>query len=70
MDISTNFMLIIVSLFTEKTWYLIMLRIIKKIFIGLLTRLVNASDHTKCVSLIYILMNFTKEFYYYPYAVK
>ena len=28
-----------------------MLALIKKIFIGLLTALVNGSDHTKCVSL-------------------
>ena len=30
----------------------ILLGLIKKIFIGLLTGLVNASNHTKCVSLI------------------
>ena len=28
-----------------------MFGIIEKIFIGLLTRIVNASNHTKCVSL-------------------
>ena len=28
-----------------------MLRLIKKVFIGLLTGLVNGSNHTKCVSL-------------------
>ena len=36
----------------KKTWYKSMLGLIKKIFIGLLTGLVNGSNHTKCVSLI------------------
>ena len=51
-----------------------MLSLIEKISIGLLTVLVNASNHTKCVSLsnqnvlfnlpllIYILMNAVKNF--------
>ena len=57
-----------------------MFGIIKKKVIGLLTGLVNAYNHTKCVSLsnqkceiqhtfiYYILMN--QEFYYYPFTVK
>ena len=32
-------------------WYKIMLEIILKMFIGLLTGLVNGSNHTKCASL-------------------
>ena len=50
-----------------------MLGLIKKIFYGILTGLVNGSNHTKCVSLsnqkykiqpilIYILMNTVKNF--------
>ena len=35
----------------KRTWYKIMFGLIKKIFIGLLTGLVNGSNHTKCVSL-------------------
>ena len=35
----------------KRKWYKIMLALIKKIFIGLLTALVNGSNHTKCVSL-------------------
>ena len=35
----------------QKTWYKIMFGLIKKIFIGLLTGLVNGSNHTKGVSL-------------------
>ena len=33
------------------TWYEIIFGLIKKIFIGLLTGIVNASNHTKCVLL-------------------
>ena len=32
-------------------WYKIIFMLIKKIFIGLLTGLVNGSNHTKCVLL-------------------
>ena len=35
----------------KETWYKAMFGFIKKIFIGLLTSIVNASNHTKCVSL-------------------
>ena len=35
----------------KRTWYKIMFGLIKKIFIRLLTGLVNGSNHTKCVSL-------------------
>ena len=34
-----------------KKTYKIMFRLIKKIFIGLLSGIVNGSNHTKCVSL-------------------
>ena len=59
-----------------------MFGLIKKIFIGLITGLVNGSNHTKCVSLSnqkYMtqptLINlhpnkYSQEFYYYPFAVK
>ena len=65
-----------------KTWYKIMLGIIKKIFIALLSSIVNASNHTKCVSLsnqkcmiqptlINLHLNeYSQEFHYYPFAVK
>ena len=55
-------------------WNKIIFGLIKKIFIGLLTGLVNRSNHTKCVLLsnqkcmiqptllIYILMNTVKNF--------
>ena len=35
----------------KKTWYKILFGSIKKVFIGLLTGLVNGSNHAKCVSL-------------------
>ena len=59
-----------------------MFGLIKKIFIGLLTDLVNGSHHTKCVSLSNqkfmtqpTLINlhpneYSQEFHYYPFAVK
>ena len=59
-----------------------MLGIIKKMLIGLLTGLVNGSNHTKCVLLSNqkcmnqrTLINlhpheYSQEFYYYPFAVK
>ena len=59
-----------------------MFRLIKKIFIGLLTDLVNGSNHTKCVLLSNqkcmtqpILINlhpneYSQEFYYYLFSVK
>ena len=36
----------------KKAWYKIMFGLIKKILIGLLTGLVNGSNHTKCIMLI------------------
>ena len=59
-----------------------MFGLIKKIFIELLTGLVNGSNHTKCVSLSNqkcmiqpTLTNlhpdeFSQELHYYPFAVK
>ena len=59
-----------------------MFGLIKKIFIGLLTGLVNGSNHTKCVSLSnqkcmtqLTLMNlhphkYSKEFHYFPFEFK
>ena len=64
------------------TWYKIMFGLIKKIFIGLLTCIVSASNHTKCVllnnhkcmiqpTLINLHPNeYSQEFHYYPFAVK
>ena len=59
-----------------------MFGLIKKIFIGLLTGLVNASNHTKCISLSNqkceiqpTLINshpdeYKQEFHYCPFSVK
>ena len=59
-----------------------MFRLIKKIFIGLLSGLVNGSNHLKCLSLSNqkcmiqpTLINlhpndYSQEFHYYPFAVK
>ena len=59
-----------------------MFGLIKKIFIGLLTGLVNGSNHTKCISLSNqkcmtqpILINlhpneYSQECHYYPFSVK
>ena len=66
----------------KRTRYKIMFGLIKKIFIGLLTGLVNGSNHTKCTSLsnqkcmtqpsiINLHPNeYSQEFHYYPFAVK
>ena len=66
----------------KRTWYKKMFGLIKKIFNGLLTGLVNGCYHTKCVSLknqkcmtqptlISLPPNeYSHEFYYYPFAVK
>ena len=66
----------------KKTWYKTMFGLIKKMFIGLLTSIVSASNHTKCVSLSNqkcmiqpILINlhpneYGQELHYYPFAVK
>ena len=59
-----------------------MFEIIKKMFSGLLTALVNASNHTKCASLsnlkceiqpIFINLHpneYSQKFHYYPFTVK
>ena len=59
-----------------------MLRIIKKMLFVLLSSIVNASNHTKCVSLSYqkcmiqpTIINlhpneYSQEFLYYPFSVK
>ena len=59
-----------------------MIRLIKKIFIGLLIRIVNASNHTKCVSLsnqkceiqrTFVNLHpneYSQEFHYYSFTVK
>ena len=66
-------------IFNEKTWYRIMFGLVKKIFIGLLTRLVNGSNHTKCVWLgnrkCMTFINLhpnecSQEFHYYPLGVE
>ena len=66
----------------KRTWYIIMLELTKKIFIGLLTGIVNGSIHTKCISfgnqqcmiqltLINLHLNaYSQEFHYYPFAVE
>ena len=63
----------------KRTYYKIMFGLIKKIFIGLLSRIVNASNHTKCVSLsnqkrvilptlINLHLNeYSQKFHYYPF---
>ena len=59
-----------------------MYRLIKKIFMGLLISIINAYNHTKCVSLsdqkcmiqptlINLHSNeYSQEFHYYPFVVK
>ena len=66
----------------ETTWYKIMVELIKKMFIGLLISLENASNHVKCISLSnqkYIIqptlinlhpVEYSEELHYYPFAVK
>ena len=52
---SMNFLFIIIILIfikiNEKIWSKIMFGLIKKIFVGLLIDIVNASNHKKCISL-------------------
>ena len=50
--IDTNDILDICKYLMKGTCYKIMFQLIKKIFIGLSISIVNASNHTKCVSLI------------------
>ena len=49
--VDTNDILDIHKCFMQRTWYKILLGLIKKIFFGLLTGLVNGSNQTKCLSL-------------------
>ena len=49
--VDTNDILDIHKYFMQRTWYKILLGLIKKIFFGLLTGLVNGSNQTKCLSL-------------------
>ena len=80
--IDTNDILDIHKYLKKRTWYKIMFGLIKKIFIGSLTGLVNGTNHTKCVPLINkkcmiqpTLINlcpneYSQGFYYYPFAIK
>ena len=66
----------------RRTWYEIMFGLNKKIFIGLLTSIVNSSNHRKWISfsnqkcmiqptLINLHPNeYSQEFHCYPFAVK
>ena len=77
--IDTNDILDIHEYLMKRTWYKIMFGLIKEIFIGLMTGLVNGSNHTTCVSLSnqkYMihpgLINlhpnkYSQEFHYYPF---
>ena len=55
-----------------------MFGLIKKIFFGLLTGIVSASNHTKCVLLCNqkcmiqptLINSHPNEFHYYPFSVK
>ena len=78
----TNAFLDVHKYLMERTWYAIMSGLIKIIFIGLLSSIVNASNHTKCLSLSnqkcmiqpahinFPSNEYSHEFYYYPFSVK
>ena len=78
----TNDILDIHKYLMKKTSYKKMFGLIKKIFIGLLISIINASNHAQCVSLSNqkceiqpTLINLhpyecSQEFHYYPFAVK
>ena len=80
--IDTKNILDIPKYLMNRTWYKIMFELIKKIFVGLLTGLVNWSNHAKFVSLgnqkcmtqptlINLDPNvYSHQFHYYPLAVK
>ena len=80
--IDTNDILDIHKYLMKRIWYKVMFGLIKKIFIGLLTGLVNVSNHTKYISLCNqncmiqtTLINlhpykYSQEFQYYPFSVK
>ena len=75
--IYANDILDIHKYFMKRTWYKSMFGLIK-IFFGLLTGIVSASNHTKCVLLCNqkcmiqpTLINLhPNEFHYYPFSVK
>ena len=66
----------------KRTWYKIIFGLVKRIFMGLSISIVNASNHTKCVSLsnqkckikpslINLHPNeYSQEFHYHPFLVK
>ena len=80
--IDTNYILDIHRYLMKKTQYKAMFGLIQKVFIELLTGLVNGSNHTKCVSLrnqkcmtqptlINLHPNeYNQEFHYYSLVVK
>ena len=80
--IDNNDILDIHKYLIKRTWQKLMFALIKQIFIGLLTRLVNGSNHTKCLwlrnqkcviqpTLINLHPNeCSPEFRYYPFTVK
>ena len=80
--IDTNDILDIHKYLMKKTYYKTMFVLIKKTFIGLLTGLVNGSNHTKCVLLTNqkckiqpTLINlhhseYNQEIHYFPFVVK
>ena len=80
--IDTNNILDIHKYLMKGTWYKIIFGLIKKIFTGLLTGRVNASNHTKCMLLsnqecmiqpTFINLHpneYCQEHRYYPFAVK
>ena len=49
--IDNNDILDILKKLMKRTWYKIIFGLIMKIYTGLLTGLVNGSNHTKCISL-------------------
>ena len=79
--VDTNGTLDIHKFLMKRTWYKTIFGLIRKVFIGLLTGLVNGSNHTKCVSLsnencmiqhtlISLHPNkYNQKFYYYSFAV-
>ena len=80
--IDTDYILDIHKYLMKKTKYKTMFWLVKKMFIVLLSNIVNGSNHTKCMSLsnqkcmiqptlISVHSNeYSQEFHYYPFAVK
>ena len=79
--VDTNIILDIHKYLMRRTWYKIMFGLFRKIFIGLLTGLVNGPSHTKCVlwsnqkymiqpTLINLHPNkYSQESHYHPFSV-